>query len=139
MVEGQGPRRDDQDRRRTDHGRPSGRQRARAGAGSPRPRCSRGDRARSRQAALAIRVDGELRDLSAGLEDGARVEILTDRHPEALDLIRHDAAHVMATAVQELYPGTKVTIGPAIEGGFYYDFDFPEGVTVTEADLPAIE
>ncbi len=91
------------------------------------------------RAALAIRVDGELRDLSAGLEDGARVEILTDRDPEALDLIRHDAAHVMATAVQELYPGTKVTIGPAIEGGFYYDFDFPEGVTVTDADLPAIE
>ena len=91
------------------------------------------------RAALAIRADGELRDLSAALGDGARIEILTDRDPEALDLIRHDAAHVMATAVQELYPGTKVTIGPAIEGGFYYDFDFPEGVVVTDADLPAIE
>ena len=91
------------------------------------------------RAALAIRSDGELRDLSAALVDGDRIEILTDRDPEALDLIRHDAAHVMATAVQELYPGTKVTIGPAIEGGFYYDFDFPEGVVVTEADLPTIE
>ena len=91
------------------------------------------------RAALAIRVDGELRDLAAPLTDGARIEILTDRDPEALDLIRHDAAHVMATAVQELHPGTKVTIGPAIEGGFYYDFDFPEGVAITDADLPAIE
>ena len=56
-----------------------------------------------------------------------------------LDLIRHDAAHVMAEAVCELYPGTKVSIGPPIENGFYYDFEFPEGVTVTEADLERIE
>jgi threonyl-tRNA synthetase len=88
---------------------------------------------------LAIRVDGELRDLSAALPDGAEIAILTDRDPEALDLIRHDAAHVMAEAVQELYPGTKVTIGPAIENGFYYDFDFPEEVKVTDADLEKIE
>jgi len=91
------------------------------------------------KAALAIRVDGELRDLSAPLPDGAEIAILTDRDPEALQLIRHDAAHVMAEAVQELYPGTKVTIGPAIESGFYYDFDFPEGVKVTDADLEGIE
>jgi threonyl-tRNA synthetase len=91
------------------------------------------------KAALAIRVDGELRDLAAPLSDGAEIGILTDREPEALDLIRHDAAHVMAEAVQELYPGTKVTIGPAIENGFYYDFDFPEGVKVTDADLERIE
>jgi threonyl-tRNA synthetase len=91
------------------------------------------------KAALAIRVDGELRDLSAALPDGAEVSILTDRDPEALDLIRHDAAHVMAEAVQELYPGTKVTIGPAIENGFYYDFDFPADVKVTDADLERIE
>ncbi len=91
------------------------------------------------KAALAIRVDGELRDLSAALPDGAEIAILTDRDPEALDLIRHDAAHVMAEAVQELYPGTKVTIGPAIENGFYYDFDFPEEVKVTDADLEKIE
>jgi threonyl-tRNA synthetase len=91
------------------------------------------------KAALAIRVDGELCDLSATLPDGAEIAILTDRDPEALDLIRHDAAHVMAEAVQELYPGTKVTIGPAIESGFYYDFDFPADVKVTDADLERIE
>jgi len=73
------------------------------------------------------------------LRDGAEIGILTDRDPEALDLIRHDAAHVMAEAVQELYPGTKVTIGPAIENGFYYDFDFPDDVKVTDADLEKIE
>ena len=82
------------------------------------------------KAALAITVDGELRDLAAPLADGAEIAILTDRDPEALALIRHDAAHVMAEAVQELYPGTKVTIGPAIADGFYYDFEFPEDVKV---------
>jgi threonyl-tRNA synthetase len=91
------------------------------------------------KAALAIKVDGGLRDLSAALPDGAEIAILTDRNPEALELIRHDAAHVMAEAVQELYPGTKVTIGPAIENGFYYDFDFPSDVKVTDADLERIE
>ncbi len=91
------------------------------------------------KAALAIRVDGELRDLSAALPDGAEIAILTDRDPEALDLIRHDAAHVMAEAVQELYPGVKVTIGPAIENGFYYDFEFPPDVKITDADLEPIE
>jgi threonyl-tRNA synthetase len=91
------------------------------------------------KAALAIRADGELRDLSAPLPDGAEIAIVTDRDPEGLQLIRHDAAHVMAEAVQELYPGTKVTIGPAIESGFYYDFDFPEDVRVTDADLEKIE
>ena len=91
------------------------------------------------KAALAIRVDGELRDLSATLPDGVEIGILTDRDPEALALIRHDAAHVMAEAVQELYPGTKVTIGPAIENGFYYDFEFPADVKVTEEDLGPIE
>src|SRR5664279_4186415 len=91
------------------------------------------------KAALAIRVEGELRDLSAALPDAAEIGILTDRDPEALDLIRHDAAHVMAEAVQELYPGTKVTIGPAIENGFYYDFDFPPEVKITDADLESIE
>ncbi|MEX2447224.1 MAG: threonine--tRNA ligase [Solirubrobacterales bacterium] len=91
------------------------------------------------RAALAIRVDGELRDLSAPLPDGAEIAILTDRDPEALELIRHDAAHVMAEAVMELYPGTKVTIGPPIEQGFYYDFEFPPGVRVNEDDLERIE
>jgi threonyl-tRNA synthetase len=91
------------------------------------------------KAALAIKVDGALRDLSAPLPDGAEIAILTGRDPEALELIRHDAAHVMAEAVLELYPGTKVTIGPPIESGFYYDFEFPPDVRVTEDDLERIE
>jgi threonyl-tRNA synthetase len=91
------------------------------------------------RAALAIKVGDEVRDLSAPLSDGEEISIVTARDPEGLELIRHDAAHVMATAVQELYPGTKVTIGPAIENGFYYDFEFPEGVKISDADLPAIE
>jgi len=92
------------------------------------------------KAALAIKVDGELRDLAAPLpEGGAEVAILTDRDPEALELIRHDAAHVMAEAVLDLYPGTKVTIGPAIESGFYYDFEFPPDTKVNEEDLERIE
>jgi threonyl-tRNA synthetase len=92
------------------------------------------------KAALAIKVDGDLRDLSAPLpEGGAEIAILTDRDPEALELIRHDAAHVMAEAVTELYPGTKVTIGPPIENGFYYDFEFPPETRITEEDLPKIE
>jgi threonyl-tRNA synthetase len=91
------------------------------------------------KAALAIRADGELRDLSAPVPDGAEIAILTDGAPDALELIRHDAAHVMATAVTELYPGTKLSIGPPIESGFYYDFEFPEGVKITDADLERIE
>ncbi|MGB6423960.1 MAG: TGS domain-containing protein [Solirubrobacterales bacterium] len=66
------------------------------------------------KAALAVKANDEILDLSAGLPDGAALEIVTDRSPEALDLIRHDAAHVMATAVCELWPGTKVSIGPPI-------------------------
>ena len=74
------------------------------------------------KAALAIKVNGELRDLTRVIEQDADVEIITGKSPEALELLRHDAAHVMAEAVQELYPDTQVTIGPAIENGFYYDF-----------------
>ena len=99
------------------------------------------------RAALAIKVDGELRDLSRPLpsadENGShapKLEILTDRSgEEALQLVRHDAAHVLAAAMLELYPGVKISIGPAIENGFYYDFDFPDGVTVNDADFPKIE
>src|SRR4051795_6807384 len=92
------------------------------------------------KAALAIKVDGELRDLTAPLPaSGGEVAILTERDPEALELVRHDAAHVMAEAVVDLYPGTKVTIGPPIESGFYYDFEFPPGTKITEEDLPKIE
>ncbi len=91
------------------------------------------------RAALAIKVDGELRDLSAPLSDGARVEIVTTRSEEALELIRHDAAHVLATAVVDLYPGTKVSIGPPIDSGFYYDFEFPPDARVSDADFERIE
>jgi threonyl-tRNA synthetase len=91
------------------------------------------------RAALAFRQNGEVRDLSAPLDDGLTLNIITAKSEEALWLIRHDAAHVLATAVVELYPGTKVSIGPPIDDGFYYDFEFPEGVTVGEADLPTIE
>ena len=91
------------------------------------------------KAALAVRVDGHVADLTAPLPAGEQVEVVTDRSPDALDLIRHDAAHVMATAVMELYPGTKISIGPPIENGFYYDFEFPDGVKVTEDDFPRIE
>ena len=91
------------------------------------------------RAALAIRQNGALKDLSAPLEDGKPIEIVTPKSPDALELIRHDTAHVLATAVIDLYPGTKVSIGPPIEDGFYYDFEFPEGVKVGEDDLPKIE
>jgi threonyl-tRNA synthetase len=92
------------------------------------------------RAALGVRVDGRLQDLDAPLVDGERIELVTSRDGEdAVWLIRHDAAHVLATAVTELWPGTKVSIGPPIEDGFYYDFEFPEGVKVSEDDLPRIE
>jgi threonyl-tRNA synthetase len=91
------------------------------------------------RAALAIEVDGELRDLAAPVRDGASVSIVTAKSEAALGLIRHDAAHVLAAAVMELYPGVKISIGPAIENGFYYDFEFPDGVSLSETDFPAIE
>src|SRR5215217_6730299 len=91
------------------------------------------------RAALGIRVDGELRDLGAPLHDGAKIEIVTARDDDGLWLIRHDAAHVLATAVLELYPGVKISIGPPIEDGFYYDFDFPDGVSLSDDDFEQIE
>ncbi len=92
------------------------------------------------RAALAIEVDGELRDLARPLDDGGQISIVTASSGDpALELIRHDAAHVLAAAVTELYPGVKISIGPPIDQGFYYDFEFPAGVTVAEADFPAIE
>jgi threonyl-tRNA synthetase len=92
------------------------------------------------RAALAVRQNGELRDLSAPLIPDEPLEIVTPKSGEdALWLVRHDAAHVMATAVMELYPGVKISIGPPIEHGFYYDFEFPDGVTVSDADFERIE
>jgi threonyl-tRNA synthetase len=89
------------------------------------------------EAALAARVDGVLRDLASVIDRDAAVAIVTAADADALELLRHDAAHVMAEAVQELYPGTQVTIGPAIENGFYYDFARAE--PFTPEDLPRIE
>src|SRR5260221_8422047 len=89
------------------------------------------------KAALAIKLDGALRDLATIIDHDAKLEIVTAKSPEALDLLRHDAAHVMAEAVQELYPGTQVTFGPSTETGFYYDFARDEPFT-TE-DLEKIE
>jgi threonyl-tRNA synthetase len=92
------------------------------------------------RAALGIRVDGELRDLSTPLDDGAAIEIVTGRDgDDALWLIRHDAAHVLATAVLELYPGVKISIGPPIDDGFYYDFEFPDGQKLTDEDFERVE
>src|SRR3954466_13195472 len=95
------------------------------------------------RAALAVQVgtagsngDGEGLDLSRILPDRARISIVTAKGGEpALQLIRHDAAHVLATAVVELFDGVKISIGPPIADGFYYDFEFPEGAHVSDADL----
>jgi threonyl-tRNA synthetase len=89
------------------------------------------------RAALAMRLDDTLVDLATTVERDARVTFVTRRDPDALEMIRHDAAHVLAEAVQDLYPGTQVTIGPAIENGFYYDFARNE--PFTPEDFPAIE
>src|ERR1700754_214743 len=108
------------------------------------------------RAALAIRVldesktenrdgtaydDGRIVDLSEPLTDGQPIEIVTAKagDGDALKLLRHDIAHVLAESVLELYPGTKVSIGPPIADGFYYDFEFPHGVTINEDDFAKIE
>jgi threonyl-tRNA synthetase len=89
------------------------------------------------KAALAIKIEGEVLDLSRSIDVDSTVEIITRKSDDALDLIRHDTAHVMAEAVQALYPGTQVTIGPSIENGFYYDFARDE--PFTPDDLEKIE
>lgn len=91
------------------------------------------------KAALAARVDGELRDLARPLESDTALALITARdEAEALELARHDYAHVLAEAVQRLYPGTQITFGPSTDDGFYYDFA-PAARPFTEDDLPAIE
>ena len=87
--------------------------------------------------ALIMEVDGELKDLSHKITKNSKVRIITSKDKEGLEVIRHDAAHIMAMAVQELYPGTQVTIGPVIENGFYYDFARKE--PFTSEDLKKIE
>ena len=89
------------------------------------------------RAALVVAVDGEVQDLSRVIDGDAAVRFVTRRDPEALGMIRHDVAHVLAEAVQALYPGTQVTIGPAIENGFYYDF--ARNQPFTPDDFAAIE
>ncbi|HTR20887.1 MAG TPA: threonine--tRNA ligase [Gemmatimonadales bacterium] len=89
------------------------------------------------KAALAARVNGEVRDLLRPLPDGAQVSILTDRDPQALDVLRHSAAHLLATAVRQIFPQAKIGFGPAIEDGFYYDFEVP--TPFTPEDLHKIE
>src|ERR1044072_4313690 len=108
------------------------------------------------RAALAIRVvegdgsdrhdgsayeQGRIHDLDPPLPDGARVEIVTARAEDAdsVQLVRHDTAHVLAAAILELYPGTKISIGPPIADGYYYDFEFPHGVSISDSDFEAIE
>ena len=87
--------------------------------------------------AIAFKVNGKILDLSRTVENDSEIQILTKEDNEALDIIRHDCAHVMAEAVQSLYPGTQVTIGPSIENGFYYDFARKEPFAIS--DLPKIE
>ena len=89
------------------------------------------------KAAIAGKVDGNLVDLNALLPEGANVAIITEKSPEALEIIRHSTSHLMAQAVKELFPEAKVTIGPAIENGFYYDFDVEQ--TFSPEDLEKIE
>ena len=89
------------------------------------------------KAALAGRVDGKLVDLGRAIEHDARLEIITEKSPEALDIIRHSTAHLLAQAVQRLFPGAQVTIGPVIDSGFYYDFAYQR--PFTPEDLPRIE
>ena len=87
--------------------------------------------------AIAFSINDEINDLSRKVEKNSRIKILKRNDEEALSLIRHDCAHVMAEAVQNLFPGTQVTIGPAIENGFYYDFS--KETPFTTEDLPKIE
>src|SRR5690348_6721013 len=90
--------------------------------------------------AVLVKADGENRDLRLPLADGEHIRFLTTRDtadPDALYVLRHSSAHLLAEAVRRLYPGVKVAIGPPIENGFYYDFDFPE--PISDADLEKIE
>ncbi|WP_460726854.1 threonine--tRNA ligase [Lysobacter rhizosphaerae] len=89
------------------------------------------------KAALAGKVDGRLVDTSFRIDNDASLEIVTDKHPDALEVLRHSTAHLLAQAVQRLFPGAQVTIGPVIDNGFYYDFAYER--PFTPEDLPAIE
>lgn len=90
------------------------------------------------RSAVAAKVDGHVRDLALPLPDGAQVAILTKRDADALDVLRHSAAHLMADAILRLFPKAQLTIGPTVEDGFYYDIFLPEG-KITPEDFPKIE
>ena len=90
--------------------------------------------------AVLVRANGRVQDLRLPLQDGEPIQLLTIRDkddPDALAVLRHSSAHLLAEAVTQLYPGVKLAIGPPIENGFYYDFDFPE--PIREEDLEAIQ
>src|SRR2546422_3053480 len=89
------------------------------------------------KAALALRVNGDVRDLQRPLPDGATVAILTNKDAQALDVLRHSSAHALATAVRQLFPQAQIGFGPPIDDGFYYDFDV--GRPFTPEDLQQIE
>lgn len=91
------------------------------------------------KAALAVRVGDKILDLNRTLDSDSPVEFITGRTEAGLNVLRHSTAHILAMAVQKLWPGTQVTIGPVIENGFFYDFAFPEGVKINDTDLPKIE
>ena len=92
------------------------------------------------KASIAARVNGELRDLGRAFDGDSALELVTAKNEaDALELARHDFAHVLAEAVQALHPGTQITFGPSTEDGFYYDFAPAAGHQFTDADLPAIE
>ncbi len=93
--------------------------------------------ARLAAATAAVKVNGELRDLRLPLADGDRLQVLRVGDDEALPVLRHSTAHVLAEAARNLHPGVKVAFGPAVEHGFYYDFEFPE--PISDADLEALE
>src|SRR5438105_4533765 len=106
-------------------------------AGTPPLEVARVISPRLADAAIAAKVNGELWDLTRPIEKDATVQILTPKDPESLEIYRHSTAHLLAAAVLELYPETKLGIGPPIENGFYYDFDRPS--PFTPEDLEKIE
>ena len=89
------------------------------------------------KAALAGKINGELVDVTAQVTDGATIEIITNKSPEALSIMRHSCAHIMAEAVQELFPGAQIAFGPATDNGYFYDFELPENIS--SDDFAAIE
>ncbi|MDH4351887.1 MAG: TGS domain-containing protein, partial [Gemmatimonadota bacterium] len=106
-------------------------------AGTPARTIAEAIGPRLAKAAVAARIDGEIWDLARPIRGDARLEVLTDRDAAALDVLRHSAAHILATAVRQLFPEAHIGFGPPIQDGFYYDFEVPR--PFTPDDLTAIE